>query len=308
MAIERPQFDPAAALRHLDGHRKAFGVPDSAPLDRFVDLVGEAKSCTIECSCKMEAGRVHAARFNLWFQEAPAPHQLDAARRFLRRVEESEGVALDDGLLRRFSGTDLDWSRTDAFVVGIDLRERKPDSRLKVWFKLGAYPAKEEEAFRLAPSGDGVADLRRLLVRPGLLVGFDFHLDGRAAVKLYTRIEKADLLDRATRTRLAAVLSREALERMDASAWSYVSLARDDGARVLHFRPFRPASFIASLVGPQAVAILERQGREGLLETVVSVRERDLVAPSIADYNLYLMVGSKRRRHGAPLEEVRRRD
>ncbi|HKC24069.1 MAG TPA: FAD-binding protein, partial [Thermoanaerobaculia bacterium] len=58
-AIERPQFDPAAALRHLDGHRKAFGVPDSAPLDRFVDLVGEAKSCTIECSCKIEAGRVH---------------------------------------------------------------------------------------------------------------------------------------------------------------------------------------------------------------------------------------------------------
>ena len=297
--IERATFNPAACLRHLAAHREAFHIGDSAALTHFSALIGEAESATIECSCKVEGERVHPARFNLWFQQRPSEEQMGAALRFLARVEASVGVALDYEPFRRFYGAGFDWARTEALVVGIDLREKKADSRLKIWFKLGQYPEKEEEAFLLANDlqGDSGAELRPLMVRPGFLVGFDFTLDGRAAIKLYARMEQVDLKNPATRARLASALSPAALARMDACAWGYVSLARNGGGRSLHFRPTDPASFIPGLLGDDRVErISEHHRHEDLLDTVVSVRERDLSASRIQDFNLYSMLGAREER------------
>jgi LynF/TruF/PatF family peptide O-prenyltransferase len=183
--MSRRRFDPADCVRHLAAHKQAFHIGDSAPLKHFEALIGEAKSCSIECSCKVEGGRVHPARFNLWFQGRAAERHLAIALRFMGRVEASEGVALDYGPFRQFYGADFDWSRTEMLVVGMDLRENKSDPRLKIWFKLGQYPEKEDEV--LLRSGRS-AELRPFMVRPGFLVGFDFHLDGRTTIKPYTRI------------------------------------------------------------------------------------------------------------------------
>jgi 4-cresol dehydrogenase (hydroxylating) len=291
-APKRVELDPSAALRALTAHRETFGVRDSVPLTQFIDMVAEARGCTIESSCKVEGGRLYPARFNLWFQEPPAAHQLQAALRFFHHVEVSEGVVLDDALLRRFCTEDFDWRRTEAFVVGVDLREMKRDMRLKVWFKLGEYPEKVEDAFRLPLPSEARATLRALVVRAGLLVGFDFHLDGRAAVKLYSRIEKTDLLHEPTRARLVKVLPPHALTRMDSCLWSYISVASDDGERILHFCPVDPDCFISGVIGPKGTDILKRRGREDLLGIVVSVREKHLLQPRIADFNLYFMCGA----------------
>lgn len=287
-------FDPAACLRHLREHREAFGVPDSPALTRFTELVGEARSCSLECSCKVEDGRLNAARFHLCYQEPALREHVETAVRFFASVGAAEGVRLDDSLFRLFCDDGYDFSRSEVFVLGVDLRETKAESRIKAWFKLGDYPEKIEEAFTLPLPGEPDAMLRPLVVRDGLLVGFDLHFDGRASVKLYPRIEKSDLFERATRTRLAALLPWYALTAMERCDWSYVSLARD-GSRVIHFCPTDGYEFVRSLLGDDGLALARPHVNEDLMSVVVSVRERDLLLRRIPDYSLYCMLGAPTR-------------
>jgi LynF/TruF/PatF family peptide O-prenyltransferase len=286
----RPRFDPGVCLDHLAAHRKMFEIANCAPLAHFVALISEVESAMIECSVKVEGEHTHAARFNLWFQDPPSERHLARALRLISRVEGSERIKLDDSRLHRFYDDDFDWTKIQGFVVGVDLRERWEDSRLKVWFKLGAYRAKEEEALVLSGAPD---TLGPLLVGHGLLIGFDFDFGGKTAIKVYPRIAQTDLLDAEVRGRLARNLSEAALARMQECQWSHVSLARNPSGKILHFRPTTPAAFVADLLADErANEIVRRYQHEHLLDTVVSVREEDLVKDRVADFNLYFMLGT----------------
>jgi LynF/TruF/PatF family peptide O-prenyltransferase len=290
--VRPPRLDPAACLRHLDEHRVAFGIQDSPALTRFTELIEDARSCSIECSCKVENGRVNAARFHLCYQEPASREHFETALRFFERVGEAEGVRLDDTLFRRFCDPGYDWTRSEAFVLGVDLRESHRDSRIKAWFKLGDYPEKLDEAFSLPLPGEPDASLRPLVVRPGLLVGFDFHLDGRASVKLYPRIEKTDLCTPAPRARLAAALPWYVLAALERCEWAYVSLSRD-GSRVLHFCPTNGYEFTRDLLGAPGLALVTPHLNADLMSVVVSVSEKDILLKDIRDYSLYCMLGAQ---------------
>jgi len=291
-SIKRPYFDPNACLTHLAAHQRAFRVGFSSPLRHLIEFIGDVKSATLECSFKVERGRTHPARFNIWFQEPVSEQLMAAALGFVAKIEKSEKVRFDDRAFRRFR-KNMDFARIEALVTGVDLRNPGAGSRLKIWFKLRDYPQKVEQAFQL---GSSSALLRPLQIRAGLLVGFDFYFDGRAAIKIYTRVERADLYDRATRIRLASMLPEPVLGHLESCDWAYVSLTSDFRDRVLHFRPSDWKSFVAGIMDEDhAARILNNPCNRGALDTVVSVREKELLAARIRNYNIYFMHGAASR-------------
>jgi 4-cresol dehydrogenase (hydroxylating) flavoprotein subunit len=286
--LDRPYSDPKACLAHLAAHRRAFRVGFSSPLRHLIELIGNVKSAALECSFKVERGRTHPARFNVWFQEPASEQLLAAALGFLAKVEKSAKVRFDDRALRRFR-KNMNFARVEALVTGVDLRKPGAGSRLKIWFKLGDYPQKVEQAFEL---GSASASLRPLQIRAGLLVGFDFCFDGRSAIKIYTRVERADLHDRVARMRLASVLPEPVLGHLESCDWAYVSLTSDFSDRVLHFRPGDPKSFVARIMDKdRAARILDHPCNRDALHTVLSVREQELLVARVRNYNLYFMHG-----------------
>jgi LynF/TruF/PatF family peptide O-prenyltransferase len=288
-SIKRPYLDPKACLAHLAAHQRAFRVGFSSPLKHLIELIGNVKSATLECSVKMERGRTHPARFNVWFREPASEQLLAAALSFLAKVEKSEKVRFNDWAFRRFR-KNMNFARIEALVTGVDLRKPGAGSRLKIWFKLRDYPQKVEQAFKL---GSSSASLRQLQIRPGLLVGFDFYFDGRTAIKIYTRIERADLYDRVARIRLGSVLPEPLLGYLESCDWAYVSLTSDFSDRVLHFRPSDLKSFVARIMDKdRAARILNHPCNQDALDTVLSVREKELLAARVRNYNLYFMHGA----------------
>jgi 4-cresol dehydrogenase (hydroxylating) flavoprotein subunit len=286
---KRPYLDPKACLAHLAAHQRAFRIGFSSPLRHLSELISNAKSATLECSLKVERGRTHPARFNVWFPERASEQLLAAALGFLAKVEKSEKVRFNDSAFRRFC-KNMNFARIEAVVTGVDLRKPATGSRLKIWFKLRDYPQKVEQAFKL---GSSSASLRQLQIRTGLLVGFDFYFDGRTAIKIYTRIERADLYDRAARIRLASVLPEPVLVHLESCDWAYVSLTSDFSDRVLHFRPSDPKTFIARIMDKnRAARILNHPCNQDALDTVLSVREKELLAARVRNYNLYFMHGA----------------
>ena len=57
-SIKRPHFDSNACLSHLAAHQRAFRVGSSSPLRHLIELIGNVKSATLECSFKMEKGNL----------------------------------------------------------------------------------------------------------------------------------------------------------------------------------------------------------------------------------------------------------
>lgn len=282
-------FDPTACLEYLDRHRRVFGVTDLYPLEHFTAMIRSAEDCTLECSCKVSGTRVHPARFNLWFQNDERPRQAALVFDFFREVASDPSTVIDYGVFPSFYTDDFDWRSVQAFVTGVDLRAHRPDSRLKIWFKLGDYAEKIEAAFRLAPRA---GPLRQLLVGAGLLVGFDFHLDGRTAIKLYPRVMREQLLRPVIRERLGAVLPDAVLAAMDQCRWVHISLDKVDVDRIVHFRPLDPVSFLQRyLANETAAAVAEYYRQIHVFDTVVSMRESEFLAGVTKNVNLYFMVG-----------------
>jgi LynF/TruF/PatF family peptide O-prenyltransferase len=284
-----PHYDVAACVEVIERHRHAFGVGESYPLRRFIDMVAHASSATLECSCKIEGDEMHAARFNLWFQDDDRAAQMAAVLAFLRDVEAEQGPTLDDRLFRAFYTPAFDWTGVRAFVVGVDLREHAADSRLKVWFMLDE-PATIDAALTLSPFGN---DARRLVVGPGLLIGFDLFLDGRSAVKLYPRVTHDDLQRPETYDRLAALLPSAVLAMMSESRWSHISFT-DTGERIVHCRPADPRAFLERFIADARVGDVATTLMQGEpFDAVVSCRESDIVSSRIHDVNLYATFGRR---------------
>lgn len=274
-------------MEAIERHRRAFGVGEPYPLRRFIDMVAHASSATLECSCKIEGDEMHAARFNLWFQDDDRAAQMAAVLAFLGHVEAEQGQTLGDRLFRAFYTPAFTWTGVRAFVVGVDLRDHTADSRLKVWFMLDES-AMIDAALELSPFGN---DARQLLVGPGLLIGFDLFLDGRSAVKLYPRVTRDDLQQPATHDRVAALVPSAVLTMMNESRWSHISFS-DTGERIVHCRPDDPHGFLERFIADPRVGEVATTLMQGEpLDVVVSCRESDIVASQIHDVNLYATFG-----------------
>src|SRR5262249_25190051 len=215
-------FAPEKNSAWLEFQRTKFAVPMGEPLAAFARLAGHTQACTIEASCKVEHGTVHAGRFNLFYHGSYGDHFLNQVFGFFDAVE-SRHARLNRRSIEHCLSGGIDLSGVRKVVTGLDVREGRERSRLKLWFILNDAPELARRAIAL--HGE-TRQTRALRLHEELLIGFDLRFDGTEAVKIYPDVRPAELDAPERREKLAEALSPASLDAMAQCSWTHIYLAK----------------------------------------------------------------------------------
>ncbi|MEQ8756396.1 MAG: LynF/TruF/PatF family peptide O-prenyltransferase [Coleofasciculus sp. G1-WW12-02] len=183
-------------IQHLRHHFESFDVEPAFPLPLFEQAVFDLDSCPfLEPSCKVEGNTLFAGRINAYTKKHWR-QLISSALEFLDGVESRVEVTIDRNLLEKFLTLHLNSGKIEASLMGIDLRPNVKDSSLKVHLRLDPHQD-VDELVMTAISLDGgyySPELTQVLLKDTFLIGFDFFLDGRSAVEMYTCCSGRNLL------------------------------------------------------------------------------------------------------------------
>jgi LynF/TruF/PatF family peptide O-prenyltransferase len=244
----------------------------------------------IYCCCNVEKDRLHPARFNLSFDEIISDKRyvypnLNKALNFLHQVEGRPGVKLNYHLLQQFLGKGLDISKVTWMSLAVDARTELSDTRLKFYITLEDYP--EKMATAIALCGEN-RDWKKLLVSNQLLVGFDFFLDGRAAVEVYPTFFPKELQRGDVQLYLKSILPPQALPLLEKSASFQIGISDANESDVLYFdHVFDPNSFVDNLNNEMAKKVHAYYRHQPVKALLVGIPESEFSAWSIQHLKMY---------------------
>lgn len=178
-------------IKFIRAHQAAFGVERSHSLNLFETFAASIDiSCCIEVSCKIEVEKLIASRFLIFYEgeDRHWPLCLDQSMKFFAKVEEQEGVLLNYSLFQEFLGDNFDFTKMGVLSTGVDLREEKAASSLKMHIRLKNYPEKLETAFSLDKKLTENLHLKDFIST----IGFDFYFDGRSEIEFYLEVAEKD--------------------------------------------------------------------------------------------------------------------
>ncbi|MDB9517518.1 LynF/TruF/PatF family peptide O-prenyltransferase [Roseofilum reptotaenium CS-1145] len=219
-------------LYYIGTHKNAFDIDNLYPLELFEQFVTTTGNCLIECSGKMKQDQLYPARFDLQFSDHKPIENLNAALNFFKTVEARVNVNLNYELLHQFLGNDFDVSKVQTILAGVDLRHELPESRLKVFIRIGDYPEKNSLAQQLCGESP---ELQKLLRSDTLHIGFDFNVDGRSAIELYPEVTKEEFNQPKTRQTLEEILYPTALKPLAIPNLMGIGFSRANEANVLYY-------------------------------------------------------------------------
>jgi LynF/TruF/PatF family peptide O-prenyltransferase len=261
-------------------HVELFDVASTPELDRFIELAAGSEASSTEASCRVERGERHAARFNLFFHARPE-QSFARARGWLEGLASTTRLEL--GVLDQLMGERFDFARVEKVVAGVDLRAGAGESRAKLWLMLRDYPEKVERA--LAMQGDDGA-ARSLLLHSPFLIGFDFHFDGAARVKLYPDLRPEELGDR----RVLRSFGAAVIAAMAQCSWIHVYCRGPGLPRILQLHPRQPDEFVERYVAAEVAEPIHRHyAGAAMLDMVVALEEDELARGSAREVALYYM-------------------
>jgi LynF/TruF/PatF family peptide O-prenyltransferase len=280
-------LDSSKNLQYISEHKHVFKVESSCLLDSFEQFVEQAKGWGLECSCKIEKTVLYPSRFNLFYPKPNLEH-LDAALNFLRQIEATYQVKLDDQAIDRFLDNDFDLQKVDQILVGVDLRPEFAASRLKIWFVLKDYPEKVEAAIHLCEMPEAARFLTAHLSI--VVVGFDLFLGGRSIIELYPRILKNELQNLDVQTQLSNIFAPSTLERLN-DCWAFgFGFSKANPEPILYYPTPTPNSFITSFKNPLVDRVHAHYREKNVLATIVAFRESEFLAGTIENLSLYFQM------------------
>jgi len=272
----------------ISAHRSRFPVSGSPePIDAFTRLAARVAPCTVEVSVKVEGEQLHAGRYNLYYHGTRKSEFLQSALETFSEISQAEGISLEDSLLRQFLGPGVDDEQLSKVVAGIDLRESRAHSRLKLWFMIASSPELVERAIELHGQR---AEVDALRFHEEFLVGFDLGFDSRSAIKLYPDVTRAELDDLEIVGQLSSVVPPAALEAMQESSWAHLCLRKDRPGVVVHLHPVEPDEMVARYV-PEALRpkLHDAFAATRLIDMVISAEAAELGSGQLKNFTLYYM-------------------
>lgn len=276
-------------LSYIHKHKRMFDIEKGIyPLELFEDFVSQVEGWGLECSCKIEKDRIHPIRFNVYYNK-PSLKQYQLAHSFLRQVESRADVKLDLKLLKAFVGDYFDFSKVGQILLGTDLRRELSSSRLKFWFVFSNYPEKIITAAILSGQKPPKA-LQGLIFDNTVIVGFDFFLDGRSAVELYSNITDQNLYEASTQMQLKNFLSAPALQLVDNCQSLMFGFSNANPENILYYRTHDPDNFISRLHNDLASRVHASYQEEPVKGVIVGLREKEFLTGLVENINLYYQV------------------
>ena len=283
---EWSMFDPAKNVACMEYHRSSFCIPHSPFLAAFRELVESRDHCTLESSCKVACNQIHANRFNLFYHGEDRASFLGASLKLFETITRDAGVSIDMAPFESLFDNGLSLADARKIVVGIDLREKTSESRLKTWLIL----SKSAHVFPYLQ--DQVRDFRlnSLCCHDELLIGFDFRLDGRTDLKVYPDFRPPALNTSAKYDSIRRVLNAEALAAANECSWVHMYLSNRKNNIDLQFHPVNPDDFVARFLHQPAAALLHSiYEKSRLLDMVVSTNLFSLSHDVGSQFTLYYM-------------------
>lgn len=271
-------------LQYIEEHQAYFHASNLFPLGIFKNLVFRTADGLVECSCKITKGKVHANRFNLWFPRSNGLEQMNTVMDFLAEVEIKGTLQFNRDLLNQFYQSDFDWSRVRRFVVGVDIRENIVDSRLKIWFILNKYHEQIEKAVKL---NGNYPDVKNLLFRDELIVGFDFYFDGRTVIKLYPDIQRQDLDEELSQNKIGTILHPTSIELARHAYWLHIYVSDNHKGRILQFHTTTMEPFLKYIQEEEAKPILNLCNNKKLPSAIFAFHEDDIRMRTIQNWSFY---------------------
>lgn len=278
-------------LRYIGEHQRAFDIEPRYPLGLFEEFVRECPwGCGVYCCANINQDTLEAARFSLSFDKVVLdwrtfPSSLNAALRFLRRIESRPEITFNYQLLNCFIGGDLDISRVKWLNVGVDARPDARDTRLKLYITIENYP--EKAATAIALCGEQ-RDWQFLQVAKQLLIGFDFFADGRTEIELYPTFLPEDLARLDVQQKLTALLPPKARPLLQRCTAFQLGISRANESDILYFNhPLDPDGFIDNLGNPLAKKVHGYYRHQPVKKLLVGIPEHEFFAWSIQQVKMY---------------------
>jgi LynF/TruF/PatF family peptide O-prenyltransferase len=175
-------------IQYLRHHFESFEVEPAFPLPLFEEAILKLNSCSaLEPSFKVQGSTLFAGRVTA-FTKKDWPLLIRSALNFFDAVESRVEATINRSLLEKFLMLHQESGKIEGSLMGIDLRPNIKESSLKVHLRLDPQQDVDELVMTAIGLDGGYysPDLTQVLLKDTILIGFDFFLDGRSAVEMYT--------------------------------------------------------------------------------------------------------------------------
>lgn len=175
-------------IQYLRHHFESFEVEPAFPLPLFEQAILKLNSCSVlEPSFKVQGSTLFAGRVTA-FTKKDWPLLIRSALNFFDGVESRVEATINRSLLEKFLMLHQDSGKIEGSLMGIDLRPNVKESSLKVHLHLDKQQSVDELVMTAINLDGGyyAPELTQVLLKDTVLIGFDFFLDGRSAVEMYT--------------------------------------------------------------------------------------------------------------------------
>jgi LynF/TruF/PatF family peptide O-prenyltransferase len=283
-----------ANLECIRFHCEAFEigreVRECAALTGFENVVRAAGRGVMESSVKVVNGVAYPARFNILCSPVDKISFLQTMFSFVEDVTSAECIRLDlEPVRAMLVGSDL--RRVNRMVCGVDLRQDRMDSRLKIWVFADHEPGNQNDPVeRVLASGRVDRRFQFMQVHPSLLLGYDLRFDGATALKMYPDVWEEELKVPEIEGRLSGVLSSASMRVLREAYWTHFYLSNPDKDPVLDLHLKSPDEFLARwLSNPIADRIRNVYRGRPMLDVVAAISQSDLESALIENFTLYYM-------------------
>ena len=271
-------------------HTQLFHIQKTEFFHAFLRHLAKEKNFCIECSFKIESQAIHPCRFNVWFN---GDYWANIARsmHFIQGFERIyQDVTIDHSSFDHVLGGGLSSSDIKRVVLGVDFRDRRCASRVKLWLVLANYHQYLDKIFNYMECGDKYAPF---FVNPHLLLGFDFSFDGGNPIKIYPVLYRHDLDHHSLHPHFQRFFDESTIELMRLCDRFHVGIKQVHSDLVLHFHPVDWTHFIKKLNSLSCNPLMNHSVAhlfdKDIGDVFISLSQREVRDRCLENMNFYYM-------------------
>lgn len=225
-------------------HKRLFNIVSNDILECFENFLLDSSDFDLECSCRIEGNHYFPARFNLWFRNnLDYPETTKKIFNFFSGIS-SLGFHLDILFTKSIINNSINFSKVNHVVAGIDIRDNKVTSRVKIWISAVEYPDLVNKVLSLHGLNNKVAEL---IYSNSLLFGIDLYFNGQSRIKIYPLLSDYFLKNIAIAYKLKSIFSNKIIKLIYMSKSLNICFKSDKKSRNLYFSPIDSTEFLKHL-------------------------------------------------------------
>ena len=277
-------------LKHLEiqkyhHHKAIFKIADNDVLALFEKLLYKSDNFMLEPSFKIKDEEVFSSRFIItWRLNKDFLQNINPILDFFKQLSK-RNIRLNYNLIKRININKINVKKIEEIIVGIDLRNKFCESRIKFYVVMDGYPELFNQILKMHGYNSKVIDL---IYSSALAVGFDFYFNGKTRSKIYVPLDSSHLDNFIIQKKLNKIFSPKINYFLSKSNRIYVSFKGSGFKKTLYFYPKNPKSFINLLNNKKLKEIYSALGLKNKdYYYIVALMEDEINKNCLRNINFY---------------------